>query len=124
MNYVAVGLGGAVGAMLRFAIGRAMPTPSGAMPLSTLAINIVGSFVLGLLLRGFPDLSSSVRLALTVGVCGGFTTFSTFSAELFTLIEQQAWSRAGMYAGVSVCGSLLATWAGIVLAARLTSSSL
>jgi fluoride exporter len=123
VNYVAVAAGGACGAVLRFAIGRALPTASGALPLSTLLVNVIGAFVLGVLLRGFPDLGGTTRLALTVGVCGGFTTFSTFSAELFALIEQQAWQRAALYAVASVAGSLLATWAGILLASRLAPAS-
>lgn len=123
MSYLAVAAGGACGAMLRFAVGRLLPTTNGAFPLSTLLVNIVGSFALGLLLRGFPDLGGTTRLALTVGVCGGFTTFSTFSAELLALIEQHAWPRASVYAMASLGGSLLATWAGVLLAARLAPST-
>jgi CrcB protein len=65
----------------------------------------------------------ALRLALTVGVCGGFTTFSTFSAELMVMIEQQAWGRAVAYGLASIAGGLVATIIGAAVGGRLASST-
>jgi CrcB protein len=121
--YLAVAGGGALGAVLRFMVSRALTSPQTTFPVATLLINIVGSFALGLLLRGFPMADPALRLALTVGVCGGFTTFSTFSAELMVMIEQQAWGRAVAYGLASIAGGLVATIIGAAVGGRLASST-
>lgn len=119
--YVAVG--SAFGRMSRYAISVWMQRVGGAsFPLGTLLINITGSFLVGFLLRvaaaptGF---SPELRLALTTGFCGGYTTFSTFSYETITLVESGEWRRAAAYVTLSVVVSLLAAFSGVVVARPL-----
>lgn len=112
---VSVALGGALGSVARFAIGAMVPRSSGGFPYGTLAINVLGSFLLGFLLRHFmqSDAHPAVRLALTVGFCGGFTTFSTFSVETVRLMQSGHPTRATVYVVASVLLSVLATFAGL-----------
>lgn len=116
--YVAVG--SALGGMSRYAISLWMQRVGGAsFPLGTLLINITGSFLLGFLLRAASPatgFSPELRLALTTGFCGGYTTFSTFSYETITLIETGEWRRAAAYVALSVVVSLLAAFAGVLVA--------
>ena len=89
LNCLAVGCGGFIGSILRYLVGNAMPTSS--FPWATLAVNVVGSFALaaiaGLVLRGIvPD--GGLSLMLRVGLCGGFTTMSTFSLEVVDLTSR------------------------------------
>jgi CrcB protein len=80
-------------------------------------INVAGSFLIGLLARLFdaPDHNQVLRVALTVGICGGFTTFSTFSAETVTLLQQGKAGRAALYVTVSLVLGVLATFAGLAV---------
>jgi len=90
MDYLAVGLGGAIGAMCRHLMGTIIPKPDGGFPLPTLVINILGCFLLGLLSAAFARhglADSKLALFCQVGLCGGFTTFSTFSNETFQLMQ-------------------------------------
>lgn len=118
MWYVAVG--SALGGMSRYALSLWMQRVGGAsFPLGTLLINITGSFLLGFLLRAASPttgVSPELRLALTTGFCGGYTTFSTFSYEALTLIESGEWRRAAAYVTLSVVVSLIATFGGVVVA--------
>jgi CrcB protein len=111
---LAVAGGGAIGSVARYVIGVVLPRSSGAFPLSTLLINVAGSFLIGLFARLFdaPDDHQVLRVALTVGICGGFTTFSTFSAETVTLLQQGRAGRAALYVTVSLVAGVLATFAG------------
>lgn len=86
------------------------PTPVGGIPWVTLGINVAGSFVLGFLARVFVThtVSPSIVAALTVGVCGGFTTFSTYSADTLRLMDNAQWGRAATYALGSLALSLVA----------------
>ena len=111
---LAIALGGAVGSLARYWIGVAMLGVSTAFPLGTLVINVAGSFVLGALLGAWPASPSAVRAGLAVGVCGGFTTFSTFSAEVVALAERGAAGRAAAYAGLSVGLSVAAMLVGLL----------
>ncbi len=92
-------IGSALGGLLRYALTRLTLSWNGTLPLSTIGINILGSFVIGffgtLTLPGnrYPA-SDSVRLFVMVGVCGGFTTFSSFSLQTFDLARGGAWFRA------------------------------
>ena len=83
IKYLCVGLGGAVGAMLRYLIGLVPVGASNGFPIKTLLINILGAFVIGVLavLGEKHSLPPLLVLTLKTGVCGGFTTFSTFSLE-------------------------------------------
>ncbi|HEV7364711.1 MAG TPA: fluoride efflux transporter CrcB [Gemmatimonadales bacterium] len=116
--YVAVG--SAIGGVSRYLLGgliqRLLDT---TFPAGTLLINISGSFLLGAILRyamETPTLSPEIRAFLTVGFCGGYTTFSTFSYETVALLEDGEWSRAGLYVGASVLLSLLGVFLGFALA--------
>lgn len=116
-NCLAVGVGGFVGSVMRYLIGAAAPTSS--FPWTTLAINVTGSFALalvaGLVLRGaMPD--GELSLMLRVGLCGGFTTFSTFSLETVSLASGGAWAGAAAYAAGTVVLCVLAALAGGILA--------
>ncbi len=111
MNFLMVFLGGGCGSALRYAVGFAMP--SSAFPWATFAVNVVGSFAIGLF-GGWSarfGWSDGVRLALTVGLCGGFTTFSTFSKEALALAESGRWGVFGAY----VIGSVLLGLAAVAL---------
>ena len=121
----AVALGGALGSVTRFAIGLyGSRVEDGAVPYATLLINVGGSFLLGVLLRVLPQVSASPELAaaLTVGFCGGFTTFSTFSAELARMVQLGSYWRAASYAVASVLLSLAATFAGFAAARGVLGS--
>lgn len=98
--FLAVGLGGAAGSMTRYGLSCSLPAGSG-FPLTTFAVNAAGSLLIGLFassLEGHPML---LRL-LGVGFCGGFTTFSTFSADTVRLLRDGQCSQAVLYAGMSV----------------------
>jgi CrcB protein len=85
-------------------------------------VNVVGSFALGFLLPYTLDqagISPSFRAMLTIGFCGGFTTFSTFSYEALALMQDGQWSRAAGYMAGSVAFSLAAVFAGWILAHQL-----
>lgn len=117
---LAVAIGGASGAVLRWLMaGSVQRFTGGAFPWGTFAVNALGSFLLGFLFVWLIERSTAgelVRLALTVGLLGAFTTFSTYSLESIRLLQEGAY---GMAAGnvigqVVVC--LLLTWLGIQLA--------
>ena len=111
-----VALGSAVGGALRFAVGTALaPRSPLAFPTATLLVNVSGSLLLGLLLRDVrgPGDPTALRLALTVGLCGGFTTFSTFGLETVRLAQGGAPARAALYVVLSVGLSLAAVAVGL-----------
>lgn len=119
MKIFLIALAGAAGALTRYGIATAIGVRS--FPWSTLAINITGSFVLGMLLtasiqRGWPE---NVVIPISVGFLGAYTTFSTFSYETFTLGRADRFVSAAIYVAVSVTGGLLAASAGYLLAKRL-----
>jgi CrcB protein len=115
-----VAIGAALGGVARFALTSFVQQRAGAdFPAGTLVINLTGSFLLGLIVRYALQsavVSPEMRALLTTGFCGGYTTFSTFSYETAVLLEDGEYGRAGLYAGVSVLGALLATFAGFALA--------
>jgi len=115
-----IAAGSAIGGVGRYLLAGAIQrATNGTFPVGTLWINLTGSFLLGLILRygvDSPTLTPEVRAFLTVGLCGGYTTFSTFSYETVALIQDGEWARAGLYIGLSLGLSLLATWLGIVVA--------
>ena len=114
---LAVAGGGAIGSVARYVIGVLLLRAGNGFPVSTLLINVVGSFLIGLSARLFdaPDHNQVLRVALTVGICGGFTTFSTFSAETVTLLQQGKAGRAALYVTVSLVAGVLATFAGLMV---------
>lgn len=117
-DILAVFIGGGCGSVLRFlvsaVIGRNVST---IFPVGTLFINISGSFLLGTLtgLLARDVVSPEWRFFLTVGFCGGFTTFSTFSLEFAELLRSAHYSTAFAYAGASLVLCLLGTFAGLWL---------
>ncbi|MDX2180734.1 MAG: fluoride efflux transporter CrcB [Bryobacteraceae bacterium] len=108
MIWIAVGLGSAIGGLLRFALAQAFASRA---PWPILAINVVGGFLIGYLLR--TPLPPLWRVFLIPGFCGGFTTFSTFSADTLELWQQSP-IRAILYVLISVGLSIAATWLGTV----------
>ncbi|MCO4100627.1 fluoride efflux transporter CrcB [Gemmatimonas sp.] len=113
----AVAIGGAAGSVLRYLATLLMTPATAAFPLATLLINVAGSFLLGLLSRLFdaPDSNQLLRLALTTGLCGGFTTFSTFSAETLLLLQQGRTGRAVAYIALSLTLGLGAAALGLTV---------
>lgn len=93
-NFLMVGLGGALGSLLRYGISVYVQIPT--FPLATLCVNIIGTFTLGLLTGYFTKRNRSVPLLLGTGLCGGFTTMSTFTAESVRLLETSMW-LSGFY---------------------------
>ena len=116
----AIAIGGAAGSVSRYLVSVWMMRSSGAFPLSTFVINVVGSFLIAFFARAFstPDSSPVIRAALTIGFCGGFTTFSTFSAEFVTLVQEERTGRAVVYVVASVVTSVLAVLAGLAVGER------
>ena len=110
MNLLMVFLGGGAGSLLRHLV--ALSIPSAAFPWATFAVNALGSFAIGL----FGGWSEPLRLALTVGLCGGFTTFSTFSKESLALAESGRWGAFAAYALGGVALGLAAVAAGYLVA--------
>ncbi len=118
-----IAIGSALGGVLRYLVGgliqRATP---GTFPIGTLVINITGSFLLGLLYRYSADsaaITPEIRAMLTIGLCGGYTTFSTFSYETVRLLEDGEIGRALAYIGLSVGISVAATMLGIMAGREL-----
>ncbi len=111
-------LGGAVGAAMRFQLGRLLFRLAGpGFPWGTLAANILGGLLMGVLvgwLARSVDGGEGWRLLLGVGLLGGFTTFSAFSLEMVNMIERGAWPLALGYALFSVLLSVLALFGGLI----------
>ena len=108
-----VGLGGSIGAMLRYVIMTSWKTNN--FPFQTLFINIIGCLCIGIVLAFSQKtnlLSSDIKLFLATGICGGFTTFSTFSAENFLLLKSGEYVTAALYIFVSVAICITATFVG------------
>lgn len=123
MNYLLVMLGGALGALCRYGLGQLLSGMKAfSMPLGTLTINLLGCFLLGLLTgytcRNLPlpmlseEQTRQVMLLLTVGFCGAFTTFSTFSGETIKAMEAGLLWQSLLYAVLSVTLGLLLFWWG------------
>lgn len=105
-NLLIVMFGSAIGGAFRYwlsgAVYRFLPE---TFPYGTLAVNVVGSFILGLIIFIFDDrelINSQLRLFLTIGLCGGFTTFSTFSMETFNLLKDSQYFLALLNVGLNV----------------------
>ncbi|MCS4484154.1 fluoride efflux transporter CrcB [Gleimia sp. 6138-11-ORH1] len=99
INALAVGCGGFIGAVMRYLLSVAFPY-KGGFPWTTFSVNMLGTFLLAFLVEIFAHkvgVSESTSLLLRVGLCGGFTTFSTFSVETLLLVEQGQWSTALIY---------------------------
>jgi fluoride exporter len=126
-NYLWIAIGSALGGVARYwCSGVAARLIGETFPWGTLIVNIVGSFVIGFFatLTG-PDgrvyVGSTARQFVTIGICGGYTTFSSFSIQTLNLVQDGEWFRAGANTGLSVICCLLAVWAGYLLAASLNA---
>jgi CrcB protein len=120
LNLVAIALGAALGANLRYGLATwAVRRLGAAWPYGTFLVNVLGCLVIGILLTLTAtrlSLSEPLRLFLVTGLLGGFTTFSTFGYESFTLITRGDWLGAGLYIGGSVIVGLAAVFLGASLA--------
>jgi CrcB protein len=124
MNLLIVFLGGGFGAVCRylFGIGVVRLTSPTHAPLGTFLINVIGSFLMGLLIGALARVQGGVddrwRLALGVGVLGGFTTFSSFSLEAVMMIERKAYPLAAAYIVGSVALGVLGLMLGLTIMRR------
>ena len=120
INIISVFIGGGIGSVLRYMVnitfGKTVFCQNCALPLATLSVNITGSFLLGFIYAlavqktGFPP---ALKLALSVGFCGGLTTFSTFSSEAFDLLKNGEFIAGIGYILASVVFCLVMTGIGI-----------
>ena len=120
-----VALGGGIGALLRYQVGRGMtyvlgPSAMMSFPWATLTVNVIGSLGMGLLAgwlmsTGTNPASEQMRLVLGVGLLGGFTTFSAFSLEMMMLMNRGDHASAFIYGSVSVMAGLAALYIGLIV---------
>lgn len=114
--FLAVGIGAAVGAWLRWGLSILLNPVFPTLPLGTLTANLFGGYLMGLAmgyLSHYESLPVEIRLLITTGFLGGLTTFSTFSAETVTLLARQQYGWAGVAITLHVAGSLLMCGLGI-----------
>lgn len=120
--YLAIGLGGALGSMARFGLAGWVESQVGSgIPWGTLLVNVLGSLAIGwafyaLAPEGKLAISPTAKQLFTVGFCGGFTTFSSYSLQLLAQIHRGEWQQALLYAVGSVVLCLGAVWVGYTLA--------
>ena len=115
-GFMSVGVGAMFGAWLRWGLGMALNPLLPTLPLGTLAANLIGGYLIGLVIgyiEHFQALSPEIRLFVTTGFLGGLTTFSTFSAETTTLLLRQDYVWAGLSIGAHLVGSLAMTLLGV-----------
>lgn len=113
--FLAIGLGAAIGAWLRWGLGLWLNPLFPSIPLGTLAANVIGGYVIGLAIGWFtehPGVPPEARLFLITGLLGGLTTFSTFSAEVVSALMRGLWLSGSLIAFSHMTGSFLATALG------------
>lgn len=124
IHFFLVGLGGAIGAMARHGVNvAAIRLLRTDFPVGTLAVNIAGSLIIGILAGCFAHFSSwtqEMRLFLIVGILGGLTTFSSFSLDTISLFERGAYAQSCIYAVASCALSLTATLTGLWIVRQAT----
>ncbi|HDR2390315.1 TPA: fluoride efflux transporter CrcB [Enterobacter roggenkampii] len=114
----AIMYGGAVGCVIRWFFGVKLNTLFPSLPPGTLLVNLLGAFIIGAAMAFFmrhPQLDPALKLLIVTGLCGGLTTFSTFSVEVFTLLQAGNYLWSFISVMVHVLGSLLMTAAGFYL---------
>lgn len=113
-------LGGAIGTGARYLLAAwVQKLADGPFPLGTLAVNVIGSFVLAVLMHAaisIDGVSPTLRMAVTTGAMGGFTTYSTFSFETMQLVRQEAWGLAALNVSITVVVCLAACFLGFAVA--------
>lgn len=117
-SFFAVLVGGGAGCLLRWFFSLRFNPLFPNLPLGTLLVNLVGGFIIGAALAWFtrhPQLDPAWKLLITTGLCGGLTTFSTFSAEVMTMLQAGKYVWAMGSVSAHVIGSLLMTFAGFAL---------
>lgn len=120
MTYLMVGLGGALGSVLRFCIDGVVSNAIGSrFPFGILVINATGSFIIGIFFAMFgPEgrwmVKPTIYRFLTIGICGGYTTFSSFSLNTLRLAQERQWLYAAANVIASVVLCLLGVWLGYV----------
>ncbi len=113
-----VGIGGFIGSVCRYLIGLIPLSPSNGFPVKTLVINVAGAFAIGLIAAAVAknaDISPRIVLLLKTGICGGFTTFSTFALEISDLIRGGSWAAAVAYMLLSLILGVAAVFAAEAL---------
>lgn len=117
-----IGIAGFFGSVARYAVSGAASRVNESFPWGTFVVNVTGSFVLGLLVASFANRATvdpDLRIAVTVGFLGAYTTFSTFALETFDLAETRAWGWATTNVALSITASLAAVWLGTLAGRRL-----
>ena len=115
VNIIAICVGASIGALSRWGLGLWL-SPGGLLPWGTLAANLIGGYLIGVCVAVFqsmPQIDPVWRLALVTGFLGALTTFSSFSAEVVAMLQQQRYTVALGTAALHLFGSLLMTMAGI-----------
>ncbi len=121
MNWILVGAGAALGGMARYGVSRLFAGRSGVFPWPTFGVNVLGALLIGVLSGWLARCSGdpqSVRAFAVAGFCGGFTTFSTFSNEMFGMLENGRFGLMCLYVSASVAAGLAAVWLGYRIVAR------
>jgi fluoride exporter len=128
LAYLVVGLGSALGGMARYLVSGAVATATGGtFPFGTMLVNATGALVIGFIAtltgpEGRMFVGTSGRQFMMAGICGGYTTFSTFSLETLSLARDGEWIYAALNAILSVLLCLLAVWLGHIAAEALSRS--
>ncbi|HQR51207.1 MAG TPA: fluoride efflux transporter CrcB [Methylophilaceae bacterium] len=116
-GFIAVGVGAALGAWLRWGLGLLLNPVLPTLPLGTLAANLVGGYLMGIamgIISHYASLPAEARLLITTGFLGGLTTFSTFSAEAVALLSRQQYGWAAAHISSHLLGSLAMTVLGVI----------
>ncbi|WP_406053242.1 fluoride efflux transporter CrcB [Kribbella sp. NBC_00889] len=119
-----IAAGGAIGAVARYLVGQAWPTPPGSFPWATLVINVVGCGLIGILMVVVSEVLTRRRLIrpfLGTGVLGGFTTFSTYALDIQQLIAGRHPGTALLYLAATIAGALIAVWATVTATRALVA---
>jgi len=122
-NFLLVGLGGFLGSIARYSVSLLLKNYNFLnFPLGTFSVNIAGSLLIGFIISIWgikTDYNAGLKLFLSVGICGGFTTFSSFTAENFKLIEQKLYLLSFVYISMSVILGIAAIFAGGFFAKKI-----
>ncbi len=120
INWLMVGLGGAIGAMTRYGLSLALPrVDANSFPSSTLIANLVGCLLIGVLWNSLSKSPHWLSQFLIIGILGGFTTFSSFGLESVQLFKAGKLGLAGLYVGISTLGGILCVFLGYGLSKGL-----